>query len=196
MVDKKWKASNYDTNITVSQSAIDELKSRGTKEANIAYYKKHGATTEQREALNRFYGKGTISSSVIADSSAPNIRENRAQAPDPNRPNAREDRSSSVGTPKNTPPPKINAPGGRSGIGAGTPTPNRAAPGGRSGNPFGRSPIAPMNRSSSGSRQPAGLPTASIFGDPRAGNNVSNSRTGTLPSSPSAALQAGYKIKK
>jgi hypothetical protein len=63
-----YKAANYDTNITVDQSQIDALKSRGTPESNFDYYKKNGANATEFEALNRFYGKDKVAAAGISAS--------------------------------------------------------------------------------------------------------------------------------
>ena len=60
-----YKAANYDTNITVDQSQIDVLNSRGTPESNFAYYKKNGASAMELESLNRFYGKDKVAAAGI-----------------------------------------------------------------------------------------------------------------------------------
>ena len=60
-----YKAANYDTNITVDQSQIDALKSRGTPESNFEHYKKNGASAVEVEALNRFYGKDKVAAAGI-----------------------------------------------------------------------------------------------------------------------------------
>jgi hypothetical protein len=52
-----WKKKNFNTKVSVPQSAIDKLMAGKTKSNNI---KKYAGTKSpvMREAMNRFYGKG------------------------------------------------------------------------------------------------------------------------------------------
>jgi len=103
-----WKKNNYDLSINVPQSNIDTLNSNQTFEGNVAHYKKSGLDPVSREAMNRFYGvdrvKGvfgdatptTMTPGRGGDPDSPNNRENRADEPESQRPNAREDRGPTV----------------------------------------------------------------------------------------------------
>lgn len=63
MVAKDWKKKNYDTSIKVSESTIQGLRSGKTFEGNVAKFK-GGMTAEQREAMNRFYGKNRVGAAL------------------------------------------------------------------------------------------------------------------------------------
>lgn len=63
MVAKDWKKKNYDTSIKVSEATIQGLRSGKTFEGNVAKFKS-GATAEQREAMNRFYGKNRVGAAL------------------------------------------------------------------------------------------------------------------------------------
>jgi hypothetical protein len=54
-----FKAVNFNKSIKVSESTIQGLRSGKTFEGNVAKFKT-GATAEQREAMNRFYGKARV----------------------------------------------------------------------------------------------------------------------------------------
>ncbi len=63
MVAKDWKKKNYDTSIKVSEATIQGLRDGKTFEGNVAKFKS-GATAEQREAMNRFYGKNRVGAAL------------------------------------------------------------------------------------------------------------------------------------
>jgi hypothetical protein len=58
-----WKKKNYNSSVKVSSSTIADLKAGKTFEGNVAKFKS-GATAEQREAMNRFYGKSRVDSAL------------------------------------------------------------------------------------------------------------------------------------
>ncbi len=58
-----FKASNFDKSIKVSESTIQGLRDGKTFEGNVAKFKS-GATAEQREAMNRFYGKNRVGAAL------------------------------------------------------------------------------------------------------------------------------------
>lgn len=66
MVSKEFKSANYNTGIRVSEQSIQKLRSGGTFAANVASAKKQGSalTSQDREAMNRFYGKTRVSSAL------------------------------------------------------------------------------------------------------------------------------------
>lgn len=64
MASNDWKKKNYNTGIKVSQSTINELKANKSFSANVAKFKASGASAEQREAMNRFYGKSRVDSAL------------------------------------------------------------------------------------------------------------------------------------
>jgi hypothetical protein len=59
----EFKAKNFDKNIKVSEATIQGLRAGKTFEGNVAKFKS-GATAEQREAMNRFYGKSRVDSAL------------------------------------------------------------------------------------------------------------------------------------
>lgn len=61
MASSDWKSKNYNKNVKVSQKTVSVLKSR-SKAENIAAANRPGASPELREAVKRFYGKGTVKS--------------------------------------------------------------------------------------------------------------------------------------
>lgn len=63
MASNDWKKKNYNSSVKVSSKTIADLKAGGTFSANVAKYKS-GATAEQREAMNRFYGKSRVDSAL------------------------------------------------------------------------------------------------------------------------------------
>jgi len=63
VVAKDWKKKNYDTSIKVSEATIQGLRDGKTFEGNVAKFKS-GATAEQREAMNRFYGKNRVGAAL------------------------------------------------------------------------------------------------------------------------------------
>lgn len=63
-VSKQWKAENYNRNIRVSNQTIDQLRAGKTFANNVANFKKTGMTAQEREAMNRFYGKARVSSAL------------------------------------------------------------------------------------------------------------------------------------
>lgn len=62
-VSADWKAANYSPAIKVSESTIQGLRAGKTFEGNVAKFKT-GATAEQREAMNRFYGKSRVDTAL------------------------------------------------------------------------------------------------------------------------------------
>lgn len=62
-VSADWKAANYSSAIKVSESTIQGLRAGKTFEGNVAKFKS-GATAEQREAMNRFYGKARVNTAL------------------------------------------------------------------------------------------------------------------------------------
>jgi hypothetical protein len=62
-VSADWKAANYSSAIKVSESTIQGLRAGKTFEGNVAKFKT-GATAEQREAMNRFYGKSRVDTAL------------------------------------------------------------------------------------------------------------------------------------
>lgn len=76
MASKKWKDSNYNYKIKVSESTVAQLK-KGTKASNIAKANAPGASAEFREAVARFYGR----SSLRPVSSSPSKRVPHSVAP-------------------------------------------------------------------------------------------------------------------
>lgn len=62
-VSADWKAANYSPAIKVSESTIQGLRAGKTFEGNVAKFKT-GATAEQREAMNRFYGKSRVNTAL------------------------------------------------------------------------------------------------------------------------------------
>lgn len=63
MVAKDWKKKNYNTSVKVSEATIQGLRDGKTFEGNVAKFKS-GATAEQREAMNRFYGKNRVGAAL------------------------------------------------------------------------------------------------------------------------------------
>lgn len=63
MVAKDWKKKNYNTSVKVSEATIQGLREGKTFEGNVAKFKS-GATAEQREAMNRFYGKNRVGAAL------------------------------------------------------------------------------------------------------------------------------------
>lgn len=62
-VSSDWKSANYSSAIKVSESTIKGLRAGKTFEGNVAKFKT-GATAEQREAMNRFYGKSRVDTAL------------------------------------------------------------------------------------------------------------------------------------
>lgn len=62
-VSKEFKATNFDTSIKVSSSTISDLRAGKTFEGNVAKFKT-SATPQQREAMNRFYGKKRVDTAL------------------------------------------------------------------------------------------------------------------------------------
>jgi len=60
-----FKAKNFDKSIKVSESTIQGLRAGKTFEGNVAKFK-GGMTAEQREAMNRFYGKNRVGAALGA----------------------------------------------------------------------------------------------------------------------------------
>lgn len=60
-----FKAKNFDKSIKVSESTIQGLRDGKTFEGNVAKFKS-GMTAEQREAMNRFYGKNRVGAALGA----------------------------------------------------------------------------------------------------------------------------------
>jgi hypothetical protein len=60
---KSFKATNFNTSVKVSESTIQGLRAGKTFEGNVAKFKT-GATAEQREAMNRFYGKSRVDTAL------------------------------------------------------------------------------------------------------------------------------------
>jgi len=58
-----WKATNFDKTVKVSEATIQGLRAGKTFEGNVAKFKT-GATAEQREAMNRFYGKSRVDTAL------------------------------------------------------------------------------------------------------------------------------------
>jgi hypothetical protein len=58
-----WKAENFSKSIKVSESTIQGLRAGKTFEGNVAKFK-NGATAEEREAMNRFYGKTRVNTAL------------------------------------------------------------------------------------------------------------------------------------
>lgn len=58
-----WKNKNSNYNIKVSSSTVAKLR-KGTKASNIAAANKPGASAEYKEAVRRFYGKNSVSSTT------------------------------------------------------------------------------------------------------------------------------------
>jgi len=58
-----FKATNFNKSIKVSESTIQGLRAGKTFEGNVAKFKT-GATAEQREAMNRFYGKSRVDTAL------------------------------------------------------------------------------------------------------------------------------------
>lgn len=58
-----WKAENFSKSIKVSESTIKGLRAGKTFEGNVAKFK-NGATAEEREAMNRFYGKTRVNTAL------------------------------------------------------------------------------------------------------------------------------------
>jgi hypothetical protein len=56
MASSDWKKKNYNKNIKVSQSVVDQLKKR-SKSENIALANRTDASPQFKEAVRRFYGK-------------------------------------------------------------------------------------------------------------------------------------------
>ena len=56
---QKYKDGNSNYNLKVSAATVAKLK-KGTKAGNIAAANKPGATAEYKEAVRRFYGKGSV----------------------------------------------------------------------------------------------------------------------------------------
>lgn len=56
---QKYKDGNSNYNLKVSAATVAKLK-KGTKASNIAAANKPGATAEYKEAVRRFYGKGSV----------------------------------------------------------------------------------------------------------------------------------------
>ena len=67
-----WKATNFDKTVKVSESTIQGLRAGKTFEGNVAKFKT-GATAEQREAMNRFYGKSRVDT-ALGSSVAPTYK--------------------------------------------------------------------------------------------------------------------------
>lgn len=65
MASNDWKKKNYNSSVKVSSSTIADLKAGKTFEGNVAKFKS-GATSEQREAMNRFYGKSRVDTALGA----------------------------------------------------------------------------------------------------------------------------------
>jgi len=63
VVAKDWKKKNYNTSVKVSEATIQGLREGKTFEGNVAKFKS-GATAEQREAMNRFYGKNRVGAAL------------------------------------------------------------------------------------------------------------------------------------
>lgn len=64
MVDNTFKKQNFNTNVRVSNQTINQLKANKTFAGNVAAFKKTGMNAQQREAMNRFYGKARVSSAL------------------------------------------------------------------------------------------------------------------------------------
>jgi hypothetical protein len=60
---ENWKAQNFDKSIKVSEATIQGLRAGKTFEGNVAKFK-NGSTAEQREAMNRFYGKSRVNTAL------------------------------------------------------------------------------------------------------------------------------------
>lgn len=58
-VPASWKKQNYNMNIRVSESTVQQLR-KGSMASNIAKANKPGASAEYREAVARFYGKDKL----------------------------------------------------------------------------------------------------------------------------------------
>jgi len=58
-----WKKKNFDRSIKVSESTIQGLRAGKTFEGNVAKFK-GGMNAEQREAMNRFYGKNRVGAAL------------------------------------------------------------------------------------------------------------------------------------
>jgi hypothetical protein len=56
---QKWKDQNSNYGTKVSAATVARLK-KGTKASNIASANKPGASAELKEAVRRFYGKGSV----------------------------------------------------------------------------------------------------------------------------------------
>lgn len=64
MVDNTFKKQNFNTNVRVSNQTINQLKANKSFAGNVAAFKKTGMNAQQREAMNRFYGKARVSSAL------------------------------------------------------------------------------------------------------------------------------------
>lgn len=163
MSDAAWKAANYNSGITVDQSQIDTLNSRGTPQGNFDYYKQNGANAMEVESLNRFYGKDAVAAAGV--SVRPNVPHGASVVPpdraqDParvvpaNPPSWHGQSPFGPSTPRPTPTPGYVGPGarGQSPFGPSTPrptpAPRPAVPGfrGSSPNPLRPAPAAPTTQ--------------------------------------------------
>ena len=63
-VSQDWRSKNYNLGVRVSNQTINQLRAGKTFSQNVANFKKTGMTAEQREGLNRFYGKARVSSAL------------------------------------------------------------------------------------------------------------------------------------
>jgi hypothetical protein len=63
MSSQDWKDKNSNYKIKVSSSTVAKLR-KGTKASNIAAANKAGASAEYKEAVRRFYGKNSVSSTT------------------------------------------------------------------------------------------------------------------------------------
>lgn len=80
-VSKEFKAANFNTSVKVSSSTISDLRAGKTFEGNVAKFKT-SATPEQREAMNRFYGKKRVDTAL--GSTVSGINKTYATSPGPN----------------------------------------------------------------------------------------------------------------
>lgn len=62
-VSADFKAANFNTGVKVSSSTISDLRAGKSFEGNVAKFKT-SATPEQREAMNRFYGKKRVDTAL------------------------------------------------------------------------------------------------------------------------------------
>lgn len=62
-VSAAFKAANFDTSMSISGSTINELRAGKSFEGNVAKFK-NSATPQQREAMNRFYGKKRVDTAL------------------------------------------------------------------------------------------------------------------------------------